>query len=220
MLINKFDTTECINGCKIFNDNSNYLYWENRNVTNDEIDILNFLNSKNNKDLNILHVGIGNSFLASKLNSFKEIIGITISQNEIEHATSRNIFNYKYFFLNKYKANSLNIFEKKKFDIIIDTNIKSFSCCNEAFIDLFSQYANLLKDNAYIISHSNGLKWSRIVKPKLAFSFKKLFYKKLKEYDGPSQNLLNISDCKNLAYKNNLQLDLDNKNLIIFKTEK
>ena len=99
MLINKFDTTECINGCKIFNDNSNYLYWENRNVTNDEIDILNFLNSKNNKDLNILHVGIGNSFLASKLNSFKEIIGITISQNEIEHATSRNIFNYKYFIL-------------------------------------------------------------------------------------------------------------------------
>ena len=48
MLINKFNTTECINGCKIFNDNSNYLYWENKNVTNDEIDILAFLNSKKN----------------------------------------------------------------------------------------------------------------------------------------------------------------------------
>ena len=94
--------------------------------------------------------------------------------------------------------------------------MKSFSCCDDAFMNLFSQYVNLLKDNAYIISHANGLKWSRMIKPKLAFSFKKLFYKRLKEYDGPSQNILNISDCKKLAYKNNLRLDLDNKNLIIF----
>ncbi len=221
MLINNFNTTECINGCKIFNDNSNYLYWENRNVTNDEIDILNFLNSKkNNKNLNILHVGIGNSFLASKLNYFKEIIGITISQNEINYASNQNILNYRYFFLNKYKANSFEVFENKKFDIIIDTNMKSFSCCDEAFLNLFSQYVNLLKNNAYIISHTNGLKWSRIIRPKLAFSFKKLIYKRLKEYDGPSHNILNISDCKNLAYKNNLRLDLENKNLIIFRNEK
>ena len=49
MLINKFNTTECINGCKIFNDNSNYLYWENKSVTIDEIDILAFLKSKSDK---------------------------------------------------------------------------------------------------------------------------------------------------------------------------
>ena len=104
MLINKFNTTECINGCKIFNDNSNYLYWENKSVTNDEIDILAFLKSKNDKKkLNILHVGIGNSFLASKLKNFNEIIGITISQNEIEYASTKNITNYRYFFLNSFK---------------------------------------------------------------------------------------------------------------------
>ena len=98
MLINKFNTTECINGCKIFNDNSNYLYWENKSVTSDEIDILAFLKSKNDqKKLNILHVGIGNSFLASKLKNFNEIIGITISQNEIKYASTKNIINYKYF---------------------------------------------------------------------------------------------------------------------------
>ena len=221
MLISKFKNTQCVNGCKIFNDKSDYLYWENRTVTNDEIDILDFLNSnKSNKKLVMLHIGIGNSFLASKLNNFKEIFGITISQNEIVHAASKNISNYKYFFLNKYKANSLDFFKKKKFDIIIDINMKSFSCCNEAFTSLFDQYVKSLKDNGYIISHINGLKWSRTVKPKLAFSFENFFHKKLKEYDGPIDNILNISDCELLANQNNLKLDLTYRNLVIFRNEK
>ena len=221
MLIDKFNTTECINGCKIFNDNSNYLYWENKSVTSDEIDILAFLKSKNDiKKLNILHVGIGNSFLASKLKDFNEIIGITISQNEIEYASTKNITNYRYFFLNKYEANSLDIFENKKFDIIIDTNIKSFSCCDKAFNNLFKQYVNSLSHRGYIISHINGLKWSRVVKPKLSFSLKNFFYKRLKEYDGPLDNKLSILDCKILSNENNLKLNLDNTNLVIFKNKK
>jgi len=221
MLIKKFNTTTCIAGCKIFNDDSNYLYWENRKVTNDEIDIVNFLNSINqNKNLSILHIGIGNSFLASRLNNYKEIIGITISQNEITHASFKDIRNYKYLFLNKYKENSLDIIKNKKFDIIIDANMKSFSCCDQAFHNLFIQYSCLLKNNGFIISHNNGLKWSRVVKPKLAFSLKNFFYKKLKEYDGPSSNILRISDCKTLANENNLKLDLNHNNLVLFKNEK
>ena len=218
MIIKKFNITQCINGCNIFDDNSEYLYWENRKVTNDEIDIVEYLNlSHNNQNLDILHIGIGNSYLASKLHSFKEISGITISQNEILNASSKNISNYKVFFLNKYKVNSLDIFKNKKFDIIIDANMKSFSCCNKAFTNLFNQYASSLTINGYIISHINGMKWSRLVKPTLAFSFKKFFYKKLKEYDGPIDNVLSISDCKILGYKNNLKFDLINKNLLSFK---
>ena len=221
MLIKKFNTTQCINGCNIFDDNSEYLYWENRKVTNDEIDILKYLNLRHgNQSLNILHIGIGNSYLASKLHNFNEINGITISQNEILNATSKNISNYKIFFLNKYKINSLDIFKNKKFDIIIDTNIKSFSCCDNAFNNLFKQYVNSLSHRGYIISHINGLKWSRVVKPKLSFSLKNFFYKRLKEYDGPLNNKLSIPDCKILANENNLKLDLDNINLVIFKNEK
>ena len=221
MLIKKFNTTKCIAGCKIFNDDSNYLYWENRKVTNDEIDIINFLNSNNkNTNLSILHIGIGNSFLASKLDNYKEIIGITISQNEITYALSKNIKNYQYFFLNKYKKNSLHIFNNKKFDVIVDVNMKSFSCCDRAFHNLFTQYTYLLKNNGFIITHNNGLKWSRVVKPKIAFSHKNFFHKKLKEYDGPSNNILNISDCKKLALENNLKLNLIHNNLIIFENEK
>ena len=179
--------------------------------------LLFLIQKKNKNKLTVLHIGIGNSFLASKLNDFNEIIGITISQNEIKYASTKNIVNYKYFFLNKYKANSLDIFENKKFDIIIDTNIKSFSCCDKAFNNLFKQYVNSLNHSGYIISHINGLKWSRIVRPKLSFSLKNFFYKRLKEYDGPLNNKLGISDCKILARENNLKLDLDNTNLVIFK---
>ena len=202
-------------------DDSNYLYWENRRVTDDEVDIVNFLNSNDsNLNPNVLHIGIGNSFLPSNLNCYKKITGITISQNEIKHAQFMTIKNYNYFFLNKYKKNSLNIFKNKRFDIIIDTNMKSFSCCDKAFENLFDHYTKLLENNGYIITHINGLKWSRIIKPKLTFSLKKFFHKRLKEYDGPINNILNIHDCKKLANKNNLKLDLNYKNLIIFKNEK
>ena len=136
------------------------------------------------------------------------------------HDASKNITNYKYVVLNKYKANSLHILKNKKFDVIIDINIKSFSCCDEAFINLFNQYIGSLKDTGFIITHKKGLKWSRIVKPKLAFSFKNFFYKRLKEYDGPINNILSVSDCELLAKHNNLKLDLTHKNLIIFRNDK
>ena len=221
MILSKISKAYCVAGCELFNDSGKFSYWENRNVTSDEIDIVNFLNSKHeSENLNILHVGIGNSYIASKLNIFKEIIGITISQNEILNASSKNISNYKFFFINKYKKNSLDIFDNKKFDIIIDANMKSFSCCDMAFKNLFNQYGGSLGNNGYIITHINGIKWSRMVKPKLAFSFKNLFYKRLKEYDGPINNLLSISDCKILAGQNNLKLELVDKNLIVFKNDK
>ena len=45
----------------------NYTYWEDRNVTKDELDIINFLVKSNNfKYKSILHIGIGNSYFANK----------------------------------------------------------------------------------------------------------------------------------------------------------
>ena len=42
MIINHYEKTKCINGCELFNDKSKYLYWENRNVSTDEVEIINF----------------------------------------------------------------------------------------------------------------------------------------------------------------------------------
>ena len=64
MFIESYKRSKCINGCTLFNDESNYLYWESRKETTDELEIVNFINNNNsNKNSRILHVGIGNSFL-------------------------------------------------------------------------------------------------------------------------------------------------------------
>ena len=45
--------------------NNSYTYWEDRAVTTDELDIINFLDSKKDtKFKSVLHIGIGNSYLS------------------------------------------------------------------------------------------------------------------------------------------------------------
>ena len=76
MLIKKYNETSCINGCKLFNDSNNFQYWEDKNETTDESEIVSYIN-ENYKDKfkSILHVGIGNSFLAQNQN----IVGLLIN---------------------------------------------------------------------------------------------------------------------------------------------
>ena len=63
------------------------------------------------------------------------------------------------------------------------------------------------------------MRWSRQVKPVLSFSFKKLFYRRLKEFDGPKSNFLNENDCFKLSQIHKLQLDMSDNKLIIFKNK-
>ena len=61
--------------CNINIDTFNHSYWESKKTTSDEIEIIKFLlnNIKRLKSKNILHIGIGNSFLAEKLSGFNKI---------------------------------------------------------------------------------------------------------------------------------------------------
>ena len=75
----------CPNGCKLFNDNKNFSYWEDKEVTHEEKNILIYINKyKSFLNNRILHVGVGNSFLAKNLNKNFKIEGISISNNEIK----------------------------------------------------------------------------------------------------------------------------------------
>jgi len=217
MFINNYNKTKCANGCDLFNDTSSYLYWENRKVTTDEVEIVDFLNNqyKNNK-ISILHIGIGNSYVASNLNIFNNIDGISISSNEINLANKLNIKKYKNFFFNKLENDVFSNSFFSKYDVIIDVNLKSFSCCDHSFNKLFSDYNKMLNINGIIITGKKGMNWSRIVKPTFSFSFTKFFYKRLKEFDGPSSNILTISECLNLSKKNNLTLNHNIGNLVFF----
>ena len=205
MLIKKYKKTNCLDGCILFNDDSEYLYWENRKETSDEVEIVEYINQNyHNEQIKILHIGIGNSYISSNIKSYDKIDGITISMNEIVHARKLGIKNYNVFFMNKL---SHEAFSKDKFfdyDIIIDVNLKSFSCCLKAFDNLFLNYVTMLKENGKIITGSRGMNWSRMVKPVFSFSFKKFFYKRLKEFNGPEINKLKFDESKELCRKNNL----------------
>ena len=205
MFFNNYKTTKCINGCNLFNDNSNYLYWEKKSATLDEIEIVDYLNNFfHEQKLSILHIGVGNSHIAKNLKSFRKIDGISISGNEINYANNLNIPKYKTFFYNKLEKDVFLNNEFEKYDIIIDVNIKSFCCCQNSFEKLFYDYSNLLNKKGFIISDKRGMNWTRIVKPVIRFSFKNFFYKRLKEYDGPKENILTLDECNKISNKLNL----------------
>jgi len=214
----KYKTIECPNGCILFNDKRNFSYWESKNVTNDERYIVDYLNTHSEalENKNILHVGIGNSYVAKNLLSYKKIDGISLSQNELDYASKLNLSNYNFFFQNKY-ANQ-NLFDDKLnfYNIIIDINLKSFGCCEVAFNKMFKKYVKIINKDGKIITSRSGLKWSRIIKPVLSFSFKNFFYKRLKEFDGPASNILSIQNCEEISKKFNLDIDLSDQNLVIF----
>ena len=48
------------------------------------------------------------------------------------------------------------------------------------------------------------MNWTRIVKPVIRFSLKNFFYKRLKEYDGPKENILTLDECNKISNKLNL----------------
>ena len=216
MFFFKYTKTKCIDGCELFNDEKNYSYWENKKETLCEIEILDFLNSNHSSNsFKILHVGIGNSYIANNLNKYSLINGITIASKEIQLAKNLNIKNYDVSFKNKYEFNAFHNLANYKYNIIIDANIKSFACCENAFQRLMQQYCNILNIGGFIITSTRGMNWSRKVYPVIRFNFKNLFYRRLKEYAGPSSNLLTINELEVLSKKFSFTLKNLGKNIIL-----
>ena len=217
MFIKSYKKTTCVNGCELFFDDSNYKYWENRSATTDEIDIVKYINKINNKKIKILHIGIGNSYFAKNILNFESIDGITISGSELNYAKELKINNYNIYFVNKLSNNAFN--QNKllnSYDLIVDANIKSFSCCKVSFERLFRTYVSKLSEKGTIITGRRGMNWTRLVRPVYSFSFRNLIYKRLKEFDGPVTNILSINQCENLAKIYNLKL-FYNEQICTFK---
>jgi len=192
--------------------NKSYTYWEDRDVTTDELEIINFLDNKNDdKFKSILHIGIGNSYFAKKFSYNNKITGITISQKEIQKAKSLNLSNYQFYLLDKYSIDFQKFMDKNKFDIIVDTNLKSYSCCQDSFEFMFQNILKSINLNGMLITSINGMKWFKELKPKLSFSFKKFFFYKLKEINGNKYNILIPDELKKFSQKYNFEMSFDNK---------
>ena len=192
--------------------NHNFTYWEDRNTTSDELEIIDFLeNTYKLESKQVLHIGIGNSFFAKKFFKNNYIFGITISKKEIENANLLNLSNYKFLLCDKYSKNFIRELNNLKFDVIVDTNLKSYSCCHESFNFFMENLINKLNDDGMLITSKNGMRWFKKLKPKLSFNFKNFFYYKLKEVDGNKDNILSSDELKNLSKRYNLEFSFDDK---------
>ena len=199
--------------CKKINFKKNeYAYWEDRNVTTDELDIINFLKKINNIHAkSILHIGIGSSYFAKNFYKDNQIIGLTVSRKEINKANKLNLSNYSVFLCDKYSKEFKNSLNNIKFDLIVDTNLKSYSCCIKAFNFFMENLISKLNTNGLLVTSKNGMGWFKKLKPKLSFNFKKFFYYKLKEVDGDKNNILTINELENFSKSYNLKMSFDEK---------
>ena len=199
--------------CKKINFLKNeYTYWEDRKVTTDELDIINFLKkSKNINFKTILHIGIGSSFFAKSFSKYNKIIGLTVSKKEIKKANELNLNNYNVFLCDKYSKEFKNLLNDIKFDLIIDNNLKSYSCCNDSFKYFMVNLLDKLNQNGMLITSKNGMNWYKKLKPKISFNLKKFFYYKLKEVNGDKENILTINELETFSKSLNLKIYFDEK---------
>ncbi len=197
---------------KINFQEKNLTYWENREVTTDEKDIIDHLsNIIIPKNYSILHIGIGNSFFAENFCKNNKVYGITLSKHEILKAKKLNLHNYNFFLCDKYSDEFKLLIQNKKFDLVIDTNLKSYSCCQISFEFMMKNIFESIKSNGMLITSINGMKWFKKLKPKLSFNFKNLFHFKLKEVEGDKNNILSIKELEVLSNEYNFRLSYDNK---------
>tara|TARA_B100000131_G_scaffold259267_1_gene254758 strand:- start:88 stop:738 length:651 start_codon:yes stop_codon:yes gene_type:complete len=195
-----------------------FKYWEDKNETSDEITIINYiLNEINLSKLNILHIGVGNSQIYKKLtNKVKSIDGITISNKELKLGNSFKDINYRVKFCDKMSKEFKDIFHNKRFDLIIDNNLKSYSCCQKSFNFMFENITKMLTEKGIIITSINGMNWFKSLKPKLSFNFKYFFHYKLKEVKGNPNNIFSIEEARIMSNKHSLNLLVKNK-IVLFE---
>lgn len=113
------------------------------------------------KDFRILHVGVGNSLFAVRFSPLvKEIIGLTISNKELTRGNEKKLPNYKIYNCNKYSDEFPEMI-KGKFDIIVDNNPLSFSCCWVHYRKYLSRLDRYLSYKGIWFCHTLGLGYLR-----------------------------------------------------------
>jgi hypothetical protein len=117
--------------------------WTRRETTPDQQNIERVLVDMTDPQETWLHIGIGNSSLAKKFaDKVKQIDGISISPEEVEHAKGLGIINYHPFICNKYSHKfDYDIF----YDVIIDNNPTSHCCCHKHLMDYLNNISKKLQ---------------------------------------------------------------------------
>jgi hypothetical protein len=134
--------------------------WELLPTSPAETAVMAFLKSEPQRYLGkrLLHVGIGNSSLPTEFAAdLAQYIGITISLPEIALFEKKfaGVENAKALLLNKYDPRMYTRLHGE-FDIIIDTLLKSFACCEKHFGQMMDFFASILKSGGTLLTTEAG----------------------------------------------------------------
>ncbi len=137
--------------------------FESQPTSEAEAAIIAFLRSEPQRHVGkrLLHVGVGNSSLPFEfVADLAEYVGITISLPELElfEQECAGIENASAMLANKYDPRAYAGITGQ-FDIIIDTVLKSYACCEKHFDRMMEFFASKLTIRGTLITTESGVQW-------------------------------------------------------------
>lgn len=140
--------------------------WTVHATTADQVRIENALDAMPlGGKIRLLHVGVGNSRLATRFASRVELIdGLTVVESEWLLANSLGIGNYRVHLLNKYSPRLVRVLGRR-YDFIVDNNLTSYACCTYHLYRMFENYRWLLRPDGRVLTDEEGLGWRADARP-------------------------------------------------------
>jgi len=131
--------------------------WLTLETTPDQQKIEHYLSTLDLRDKRLLHVGIGNSAIGKTYaTESTRVDGITVIEEEKNYADQLHIPSYKPYLINKYDENQLCGLNQL-YDIVIDNNLSSFSCCRFHYKQMLRNYIASLTATGMILTEAKGM---------------------------------------------------------------
>lgn len=133
--------------------------WSRFETTPDQLRIEDYLDRFDLRDKSILHIGMGNSGLASRFaKRARRIVGTTVVESELREARVLGLPNYSTVLHNKHSGDDPSI--SGRFDFIVDNNPTTFCCCLTHLDVMLGFYAARLAPGGQIVTDRVGLGWT------------------------------------------------------------
>lgn len=136
--------------------------WSQRiEAGSDEQEIVRIIDGPEARDKRVLHIGIGNSFLARRLaKEARYIDGVTMNPREAEIARKVNILSYRVIVGDKHLPETYWKL-RGTYDWIIETGLTTYSCCPYHLASYFGLLLSMLAAGGTIWTHEAqfGQRW-------------------------------------------------------------
>lgn len=131
--------------------------WLGDKESPDQRDLNEALGELVSAESRILHVGVGASGLAVRwAGSVRRIDGLTLLEPEARYAVALGLPGYEVAIADKYRSLPVS----GPYELIVDNNLSSFSCCRSHFREMFAGYVRLLAPDGVILTHTRGLTYA------------------------------------------------------------